>query len=139
MALISALCLLRWAIERIWRQAKSLARMDQLQSRRPVVVFIFLVSSLLLWAIGNRIAQEIEYELGLGKVSHDRVHACVVAMMADITRLLSQQPDELKAYLRPRIDMLMREGRHPNPSQPRRVTEVVEVIQCEMKYLPKAA
>ena len=46
-AMISALYLLRWAIERIWREAKSIGRMDQLQSKRPVVIFIFLVSSLL--------------------------------------------------------------------------------------------
>ena len=138
-AMISALYLLRWTIERIWRQAKSLEQMDQLRSKRPVVVFIFLVSSLLLWAIGNRIAQEIEYELGVGNVSHDRVHASVVSMMADIAALLSQRPDELNDYLRRRIGVLMREGRHPNPSQPRRVTEVFDVIQSQMKYLPKAA
>jgi putative transposase len=138
-AMISALYLLRWAIERIWRQAKHLARMDQLQSKRPAVVFAFLLSSLLLWALGNRIAQEIEYERGLGKVSHDRVLAWVVSTMADITRDLSQRPDEINDYLRRRISALMREARHPNPSQPRRVTGVVGVLEAEMKYLPRAA
>jgi len=137
-AMISALYLLRWAIERIWRQAKSLSRMDQLSSKRPAVVFIFLVSSLLLWAIGNRITQEIEYELGLGKVSHDRVHAWLVSTMADIASRLSQRADELDDYLRRRISALMREGRHPNPSQPRRMMTVVEVLEAGMKYLPQA-
>jgi hypothetical protein len=138
-AMIALLYLLRWAIERIWRQAKSLARMDQLRSRRPVVVFVFLVSSLLLWAIGNRIAQVLETRLGIGQVSHDRVHACVVAMMADLTRLLRHASDELDAYLRRRIQVFMREGHHPNPGQPRRAQEVFEKIQDEAKYLPRAA
>jgi hypothetical protein len=137
--MISALYLLRWAIERIWRQAKSLSRMDQLSSKRPAVVFVFLLSSLLLWAIGNRIAQEIEYELGLGKVSHDRVHAWLVSTMADIASRLSQRADELDDYLRRRIGVLMRDGRHPNPSQPRRMMAVVGVLETEMKYLPQAA
>ena len=137
--MISALYLLRWAIERIWRQTKHLARMDQLQSKRPAVVFVFLLSSLLLWALGNRIAQEIEYERGLGKVSHDRVHAWVVSTMADVTSHLSQRPDELHDYLRRRIGVLLREAGHPNPSQPRRVTTVVDVLEGEMKYLPHAA
>jgi hypothetical protein len=137
--MISALYLLRWAIERIWRQAKHLARMDQLQSKRPAVVFAFLLSSLLLWALGNRVAQEIEYERGLGQVSHDRVHAWIVSTMADVTSCLSQRLGELDAYLRRRIGVLMREARHPNPSQPRRMTAVVEALEAEMKYLPQAS
>jgi hypothetical protein len=138
-AMISAFYLLRWAIERIWRQAKHPARMDQLQSRRPAVVFVFLLSSLLLWALGNRVAQEIEYERGLGKVSHDRVHAWIVSTMADIASHSSQRPEALDDYLRRRIGVLMREGRHNNPSQLRRVTAVVGVLEVEMKYLPRAA
>lgn len=80
-----------------------------------------------------------EYERGLGKVSHDRVHAWLVSTMADVASHLSQRPDELDDYLRRRIGVLMREAHHPNPSQPRRVTAVVEVLEAEMKYLPQAA
>lgn len=133
-AMISALYLLRWSIERIWRQAKHLARMDQLKSCRPVVIFTLLMSSLLLWAIGNRLAQELEYDLGIGMVSHDRVHACVVAMMADVTRLLRRSCGELKAYLAGRVRVLIHEGHHPNPAQPRRISAVLEVLQLHSDH-----
>jgi hypothetical protein len=137
--MIAELYRLRWVIEQLWRQLKSLARRDQLRSRRPVVVFIFLVSSVLLWALGNRSVQELEGELGVGRVSQDRVHGCLSAMMADLTALLRQRPDDLEDYLQRRIGVFMREAHHPNPSQPRRLREVFEEIQDEAKYLPKAA
>mgnify|MGYP000931702555 CR=1 FL=1 len=113
--------------------------MDQLRSKRPVVVFIFLVSSLLLWAIGNRLAHDLECELGPGNVSHDRGHSCVVAMMADLTSCLRHDPDGLEDSLRRKIPMIRREGHHPNPSQPRRMREVIEVTQREAEYLAKVA
>ena len=87
------------------------------------------MSSLLLRAIGNRLAQELEYELGIGEVSHDRVHACVIAMMADVTRLLRQSLRELKHYLAGRARVFMNEGHHPDPSQPRRISGVLDVLQ----------
>lgn len=131
--MIAVLYRLRWAIERAFRQIKTLARLDQIRSERPPVIFAFVVASLLVWALGAAMVREMERDQGVGRVSHDRVMACLVEGIADLTMTLSRRPDEWRRLLYERIAIFEREGRHPNPSQPRRITTVFETVERETR------
>lgn len=137
--MIAALYRLRWAIERAFRQMKTMMRLDQVRSERPTVVFIFVAASLLSWAMGTRIVQELEMKLGIGRVSHDRIMACLVHLLPDLTVALYRDRAEAKVLLARSQAMFNREGRHPNPKQPRRVTTVFETIEAEAEILAGAA
>ncbi len=137
--MIAVLYRLRWAIERAFRQMKTLMRLDQIRSERPPVIFAFVVASLIVWALGAAVVREMERERGVGQVSHDRVLACLVEGMADLTLTLSRRPDDWKRLLRERLAIFEREGRHPNPSQPRRITTVFQKVESEARILADAA
>jgi hypothetical protein len=92
-----------------------------------------------MWALGAAIVREIERKRGVGKVSHDRVMACLLEGMADMTMMLSRRPEDWKRLMHERLAILDREGRHPNPSQPRRITTVFEKVESEARILAQAA
>lgn len=131
--MIAALYRLRWWVERAFRQLKTLARLDQIRSERPSVVFAFMAASLIVWALGASIVRELESDVGVGAVSHDRVHACLVEALADVTMLLACRPEAMASHLRGLAAVLRREGRHPNPGSPRRITTVFETIELEAR------
>jgi hypothetical protein len=137
--MIAALYRLRWAIEQAWRQAKSLARLDHLRSEKPAVLFIFVAASLLVWALGMIAVRELERERGVGQVSHERVLRVLLAIIPDVTRTLAREPERLHAELRRVAGMFRREGKHPNPGQPRRLSTVFETVQNEAQRLAEAA
>lgn len=137
--MIAVLYRLRWSIERAFRSMKTLARLDQIRSERPTVIFAFVVASLIVWALGAAIVREMERDRGIGRISHDRVQACLVEGMADLTMTLCRRSDDWERMLRERIAILEREGRHPNPSQPRRITTVFEKVKSEARILAQAA
>jgi hypothetical protein len=120
-------------VERAFRQLKSLARLDQIRSERPSVIFAFMAASLIVWALGASIVRELESDVGVGAVSHDRVHACLVEALADVTMLLACRPEAIASHLRGLAAVLRREGRHPNPGSPRRITTVFETIEFEAR------
>ena len=78
-AMIAALYRLRWAIERVWREAKPLARLDHLRSERPAVLFLFMAASLLLHTRSDQLIRLLALERGVGAVSRDRVVAGLIA------------------------------------------------------------
>ena len=131
--MIAALYRLRWWVERAFRQLKTLARLDQIRSERPPVIFAFIAASMIVWAIGATIVRELERKGGIGGVSHDRVHACLVEALADVTMILACRPEALVSELRGFAAVLKREGRHPNPGSPRRITTVFETIELEAR------
>lgn len=137
--MISAIYRLRWAIERAFRQMKDLARLDHLRTERPVVAFIFLASSLLLWMLGAAIVRELEKNRGVGQVSHDRVFACLIEAMPDIARSLARPTGAPDLVFQGLAAIFEQEGRHPNPSQPRRVTTVFDTIESQTEILKRAA
>lgn len=137
--MIAALYRLRWAIEQAWRQAKSLARLDHLRSEKPAVIFIFVAASLLVWALGMVAVRELERERGVGQVSHERVLRVLLAIIPDVTRTLAREPERLRAELRRVAGVFRREGKHPNPGQPRRISTVFETVQFEARQLAEAA
>lgn len=137
--MIAVLYRLRWSIERAFRSMKTLARLDQIRSERPPVIFAFVASSLIVWALGAALVREMESARGVGRVSHDRIMACLVEGMADLTLTLSRRPEDWKRLLYERIVIFNREGRHPNPSQPRRITTVFEKVESELRILAQAA
>ncbi len=137
--MIAVLYRLRWSIERAFRSMKTLARLDQIRSERPPVIFAFVASSLIVWALGAALVREMERARGVGRVSHDRVMACLVEGMADLTLTLSRRPEDWKRLLHERIVIFNREGRHANPSQPRRITTVFEKVESEARILAQAA
>lgn len=131
--MIAALYRLRWWVERAFRQLKTLARLDQIRSERPPVIFAFMAASMAGWALGATIVRELESERGIGAVSHDRVHACLVEALADVTMILACRPEALKSHFQGLAAVLMKEGRHPNPGQPRRISTVFETLEREAR------
>lgn len=137
--MIAVLYRLRWAIERAFRQMKSLMRLDHVRSESPTVIFAFVAASLIVWALGATIVRELERRRGIGAISHDRVFACLVEALPDLTHTLCRRPAELNNLLRGHVALLNREGRHPNPSQPRRVTTVFNTLTEEAERMARAA
>ena len=77
----------------------------------------------------------MERERGVGKRSHDRVQSRLVEGMAALTPTRSRRPDDWSRLLRERLAIFEREGRHPNPSQPRRRTTVFEQVESAARIL----
>src|SRR5690606_2949907 len=50
---IAALYRLRWALERLWRSSKDLARLDHLNTGRLTVLYVFIAASLLLQLLAD--------------------------------------------------------------------------------------
>ena len=138
-AMIVAAYRLRWAIERIWRETKHFARLDQLRSQRPVVLFIFVAASLLFLLLAEcAVRDQIEIR-GVGGVSRDRVMATLVAAWPDIARNLHDDEGDITACLAHLARVLAVEGRHPNPGQPRRITTVFATLEAEARRLTQEA
>lgn len=139
-AMIAALYRLRWAIERLWREAKSFARLDHLRSERPVVLFIFLAASLLFHVLSDRITRQLELAHGIGQVSRDRVLATLIVSWRDLVRDLRAIGTVSSRSLADLSALMEREGRHPNPGQPRLIKTVFRTIEKEAQaILEKAA
>jgi hypothetical protein len=137
--MISAVYRLRWSIERTWRQARTLARLDQLRSERPAVVFAFVAASVLVWLLGALMVRELERQEGVGPISQDRVLAVWIEAIPEVTRVLRGERDTWKRLLRWLLALVKREGRHPNPSQPRVVTQVFDTLEFERELHAEAA
>lgn len=127
-AAIAAVYRLRWAVERLFRQNKHLARLDHLDSARLTVLYTFIAASLLFQLLAERLTHALAGAYGAGGVSPDLVLATLHHGWLDLARWLRTprglDRPEADAFLR----VLAHEARHPNPGQPRRLTTVFEVL-----------
>lgn len=126
---------LRWAIERSWRRAKSLARLDHLRSQKPCVIFAFMLVSLLVQTLANRLATLLEIDHGSGTISRDRVTLTMLAWWPRLMLALAAPGHLPTALLTAFLAVLRREGRHPNPGQPTRTHATFEALAIEARIL----
>jgi putative transposase len=128
-AAIAALYRLRWAVERLWRRNKHLARLDHLDSGRLTVLYTFIAASLTFQVLADGLAHTLEGTYGPGHVSPDNVLATLLHGWLDLARWLRAPRGLDHAAADAFFRVLAHEGRHPNPSQPRRLTTVFRVLE----------
>jgi putative transposase len=133
--MIAALYRLRWTIERIWREAKHLARLDHLRSKRPTVLFIFVAASLVFHLLADRIIAQLVLQYGFAKVSRDGVLATLITAWPDLANELYATGEVGGRQLRDLSVILEHESRHPNPSQPRLIETVFKTLERETRRL----
>jgi putative transposase len=136
---IALLYRLRWAVERLWRSSKHLARLDHLDTGRLTVLYVFIAASLLLQLLSDRLTAMLEERRGIGNVSRDLVLSVLIAWWSKLSELMRTADGyEHARWIRFR-NMLVYDGRHPNLSQPRRITTVLQEIEDRTRALPQAA
>lgn len=127
-ASIVAVYRLRWALERLWRSSKHLARLDHLDTARLTVLYMFIAATLIFQLLADRLTRLFEAAYGIGCISRDLVLAVLVTWWRDLVTLLRTRGGrDHPQWIRFR-NVLVYDARHPNPSQPRREAKVLAEI-----------
>jgi len=136
---IAALYRLRWTLERLWRSSKHLARLDHLDTGRLTVLYVFIAASLLLQLLGDRLTTMLEEQRGIGRVSRDAVLQVLIQWWKALSVLIrTAEGFEHARWIRFR-NVLVYDSRHPNPSQPRRITTVFREIENRTRVMAQTA
>lgn len=135
---IASLYRLRYSvIERYFRSSKHLGRMDHLDTGRMPLLMTFLLASLLLQTLANRLTQQLIQDDGFGHVSTERVMTCLVEGWSLIAKSLSSPKPWSSTVWHETLLIMRRQGRHPNPHQPQRAAQVAALLARE--FSPKKA
>lgn len=127
---IAALYRLRYTcIERLFRSCKHIGKLDNLDTGRMAVVMVFVASSWLLQTLADRVVNALVKHLGFGQVSGDRVLLVLVDAWNDVMKWLYGGATQAKWELL--AQRLRYFGRHPNPSQPKRIRQVVDTLEAQ--------
>ena len=132
-AQVAALYRLRYeSIERLFRRAKSLAKLRPLDSGRMPVIMVFVLASLLVETLAAKLTKALEDRWGMGEVSADRVLKVVQVWFWDVSRCLCRACPHEDRVWSDLTGALLHWGGHPNPSQPRRTAQVLRALKSPM-------
>lgn len=107
---------LRWCVENLFRSLKSVGRLDELASGKPVIIRIFIAATLVGLVLSQAICAAMRAERPRCEPSLHRVFALV---LANLTLLITAVAlGELRRILPSFILALWREGLNPNPGRP---------------------
>ncbi len=113
---VGAMYRLRWCVENLFRSLKSVGRLDELSSGKPVIVRIFIAATLVGLVVSQSICAEMRAERPRCEPSLHRVFALLLANMAVLA--LAALSQTLALVLPGFIAALWREGINPNPGRP---------------------
>ena len=142
-AAIAALYRLRYAcIERLFRFGKHIGRLDHLDSGRMPVLLIFVVAFWILQTLADRVTQQLLPVYGFGRVSGDRTMPVVVEGWSDRMQALYTPRKHHQLLWKALHESVLHLGRHPNPSQRKRIRQVVITLAeqaASKRHFPAAA
>jgi hypothetical protein len=134
---IATLYRLRYSvIERYFRSGKHLGRMDHMDTGRMTVIMTFLLATLILQTLANRLTQQLIQDLGFGNVSGERIMSCLVEGWSVMANSLARSNPWQSMVWFNTIRMLKQQGRHPNPHQPQRAAQVAKILNDEFATQP---
>jgi len=107
---------LRWCVENLFRSIKSVGRLDELSSGKPVIVRIFIAATLVGLVISQALCAAMRQERPRCEPSLHRVFALLLANLALLSAAVALR--QLGRFLPGFITALWREGLNPNPGRP---------------------
>jgi putative transposase len=113
---VGAMYRLRWCVETLFRSLKSVGRLDELSSGKPVIVRIFIAATLVGLVVSQTLCAAMRAERPRCEPSLHRVFALLLANMAVLA--LAVLSRTLAVVLPGFIAALWREGLNPNPGRP---------------------
>jgi hypothetical protein len=113
---VGAMYRLRWCVENLFRSLKSVGRLDELSSGKPVIVRIFIAATLVGLVISQALCAAMRAARPRCEPSLHRVFALLLANMAALAHAVLSRT--LSLVLPGFITALWREGLNPNPGRP---------------------
>jgi hypothetical protein len=126
---VAALYRLRYeSIERLFRRAKSLAKLKELNSGRMPVLMVFVLSSLLVETLAAKLTKQLEDRWGWGEVSADRVLKVLGGWLWGVGRALCEAEPRRSVVWDELTQQLLHWGGHPNARQRTRTSQVLAAL-----------
>lgn len=113
---VGAMYRLRWSVETLFRSLKSVGRLDELASGKPVIVRIFIAATLVGLVISQALCAAMRAERPRCEPSLHRVFSLLLSNMAALAQAAVSRT--LSLVLPGFIAALWREGVNPNPGRP---------------------
>lgn len=107
---------LRWCVEPLFRALKSVGRLDELSSGKPVIVRIFIAATLVGLVVSQTLCAAMRAERPRCEPSRHRVFTLLLTNMAVLA--LAALSRTLAVVLPGFIAALWHEGLNPNPGRP---------------------
>lgn len=113
---VGTLYRLRWCVENLFRSIKSVGRLDELATGKPVIVRIFIAATLVGLVLSQALCAAMRAERPRCEPSLHRVFALLLANLTALIAAVAR--GELRRFLPGFIAALWREGLNPNPGRP---------------------
>jgi IS4 transposase len=109
----------RWEVELLFRELKSLYRIEDLPSSKRVVVESLVYAALLTWIASRRLLSEVRRKLGrlADRVPQHRWAVIFVAIAQELLLVMVRPPRQTRLHIRLISEMVLHEAVDPNASR----------------------
>lgn len=127
---IGVLYRMRWAIEILFRQLKTVGRLDQLNSEKMPVIMSFLYATLIAALLSREICAQMRKNRPTHEPSEQRVMQMLVANLPELVAALPTKSTRCKRRVFEYFEQaLWREGLNPNPGRKNMTIHYAELIK----------